>query len=135
MVATMSSASRTSLASMSVTSLARWVSTGSPNSRIWYAGTPLTVPAPGNSVVASMSHYFDPAPGAPSRPAHVQLRLRDLQVELAVDRGVFSAGAVDAGTLELLRADPGPDAVGDLLDLGCGYGPIAVTLARRHPDS
>jgi 16S rRNA (guanine1207-N2)-methyltransferase len=40
---------------------------------------------------------------------------------------------VDAGTLELLRAVPPPPPDGDLLDLGCGYGPIACTLAHRAP--
>jgi 16S rRNA G1207 methylase RsmC len=44
---------------------------------------------------------------------------------------VFSAGRVDPGTLCLLRSVPAPPAEGTLLDLGCGYGPIAVTLARR----
>ena len=35
--------------------------------------------------------------------------------------------------MELLRAVPAPPPEGDLLDLGCGYGPIAVTMARRAP--
>jgi 16S rRNA G1207 methylase RsmC len=48
---------------------------------------------------------------------------------------VFAAGAVDAGTIELLKAPaPAPPAGSDLLDLGCGYGPIALTLAHRHRD-
>lgn len=85
-----------------------------------------------------MSHYFDPAPTAPSSPGRVVLHLPGWQVDLAVDRGVFSASGVDPGTLELLRAgvgEPagGPSSTGPLLDLGCGYGPIAVTLARRFP--
>ncbi len=46
---------------------------------------------------------------------------------------MFSAGGVDPGTVELLRASPAPPPAGDLLDLGCGYGPIACTLARRVP--
>ena len=84
-----------------------------------------------------MPHYFDPAPAAPSRPGRVNLDLPDLHAELAVDRGVFSAGGVDPGTIELLRSGAGPEPAptGDLLDLGCGYGPIAVTLARRYPDA
>lgn len=83
-----------------------------------------------------MSHYFDPSPGTPSRPRQVQLSLPGLQVPLTVDRGVFSGGGVDPGTVELLKAGPtGPDPAGDLLDLGCGYGPIAVTLASRCPRS
>jgi 16S rRNA G1207 methylase RsmC len=86
-----------------------------------------------------MSHYFDEAPATVSRPGRVTLALPDLRVELAVDRGVFSAGGVDPGTVELIRATAKPPAgrspAGDLLDLGCGYGPIAVTLAHRFPDS
>jgi 16S rRNA G1207 methylase RsmC len=37
--------------------------------------------------------------------------------------------------LELLRATPAPPTSGDLLDLGCGYGPIACALAHRAPDA
>ena len=81
----------------------------------------------------SPSHYFDAAPTARSRPQEVELRLGDFDARLAVDRGVFSAGGVDPGTVELLRAVPPPPAAGDLLDLGCGYGPIACTLAHRSP--
>jgi 16S rRNA G1207 methylase RsmC len=78
-------------------------------------------------------HYFSAAPNAPSKRAEVQLKLPDFEGSLVVDRGVFSAGGVDAGTLELLRAVPGPPVSGNLLDLGCGYGPIACTLAHRSP--
>ena len=84
-----------------------------------------------------MSHYFDQSPSAPSRPGRVTLSLPGFAAELSVDRGVFSAGGVDPGTMELLRSGAGPAEAGavggDLLDLGCGYGPIAVTLAHRYP--
>lgn len=63
----------------------------------------------------------------------MELTLADGTVRLAVDRGVFSGSRVDPGTLVLLRAAPPAPATGTLLDLGCGYGPIAVTLARRSP--
>lgn len=52
---------------------------------------------------------------------------------LVTDRGVFSAERVDPGTRILLRDGPAPRADGTLVDLGCGYGPIAVTLALRSP--
>jgi 16S rRNA (guanine1207-N2)-methyltransferase len=78
-------------------------------------------------------HYFSPAPNAPSKRAEVQLKLPDFEAALVVDRGVFSGGAVDAGTLELLRAVRAAPESGNLLDLGCGYGPIACTLAHRSP--
>jgi 16S rRNA (guanine1207-N2)-methyltransferase len=83
----------------------------------------------------SRDHYFSPAPNAPSRRAEVNLRLPDFEASLVVDRGVFSAAGIDAGTMELLRAAPTPPDSGDLLDLGCGYGPIACTLAHRSPGS
>jgi 16S rRNA (guanine1207-N2)-methyltransferase len=78
-------------------------------------------------------HYFDSSPEVASRPGQVVLALDDATVSLRTDRGVFSASRIDTGSLILLRAMPPPPATGDLLDLGCGYGPIAVTLARRSP--
>jgi 16S rRNA (guanine1207-N2)-methyltransferase len=95
------------------------------------------VPADANRFAATMPHYFDPAPRVPSRPGRVTLAVPGFEAELTVDRGVFSAGGVDQGTVELLRSGagspPGPRDGETLLDLGCGYGPIALTLARRHP--
>ncbi len=78
-------------------------------------------------------HYFTAVPSAPSRPVAVELRLPDLDLGLLADRGVFSAGRVDPGTLALLKESPAPPVAGDLLDLGCGYGPIACVLGRRSP--
>ena len=79
------------------------------------------------------THYFSPSPAAPSRRRAVRLDLPDLSVELVTDRGVFSAERVDPGTKVLLLEGPPPPAAGDLLDLGCGYGPIALALAARAP--
>jgi 16S rRNA (guanine1207-N2)-methyltransferase len=79
------------------------------------------------------SHYFEARPEVPSRPRTVRLRLGELDLELQADRGVFGSRGVDAGTLILLKEAPPPPAEGDVLDLGAGYGPIAITLARRAP--
>ncbi len=78
-------------------------------------------------------HYFDGEPAVASRPASVRLDLPDRSVTLATDRGVFSADRVDAGTKYLLLDAPPPPATGAFVDLGCGYGPIACTLAARAP--
>jgi len=59
--------------------------------------------------------------------------LPDVYLELATDTGVFSPGRLDPGTRLLLEQSPAPPASGDLLDLGCGYGPIACVLAARSP--
>jgi 16S rRNA (guanine1207-N2)-methyltransferase len=77
-------------------------------------------------------HYFSPRPSSASAPGTVRLALPDFGADLATDAGVFSAGHVDPGTLILLRTAPEPAVRGDLLDLGCGYGPIALTLAHRR---
>jgi 16S rRNA (guanine1207-N2)-methyltransferase len=78
-------------------------------------------------------HYFDPDPQARSAPRTVRLDLPDRSLVLATDRGVFSADRVDAGTKYLLLEAPDPPADGTFVDLGCGYGPIACTLAARAP--
>ena len=89
-------------------------------------------------------HYFSPSPGSRRRDRTVTLRLRDLTLDLRTDRGVFSAGRVDPGTLLLLKHAPLPPAPPSngraaagrvLADVGCGYGPIAVTLGLRAPDA
>jgi len=79
------------------------------------------------------SHYFDSDPTAPSRTATVTLLLPDLHLRLATDRGVFSPDRIDLGTRILLETVPPPPDHGTLLDLGCGYGPIALAMALRAP--
>jgi 16S rRNA G1207 methylase RsmC len=79
------------------------------------------------------TQYFEARPKVVSRPRAVRLRLPDMELELQADRGVFGFKGVDLGTEILLREAPPPPARGDVLDLGCGYGPIAIALARRAP--
>ncbi len=78
-------------------------------------------------------HYFSSRPRAPHRPGLVRVVLPDVYLELATDAGVFSPGRLDPGTRLLLDESPAPPPSGDLLDLGCGYGPIACALAARSP--
>jgi 16S rRNA G1207 methylase RsmC len=83
----------------------------------------------------SAGHYFDDDPDAPSSPILVDVTLPDTAFVMETDRGVFSRGHLDTATSMLLRADLPIAASGDLLDLGCGAGPIALTMARRSPDA
>ncbi|MFV2173003.1 class I SAM-dependent methyltransferase [Actinomadura sp. LOL_016] len=78
-------------------------------------------------------HYFAERPGTASRRRTVDLVLPDLHLRLDTDTGVFSPDRVDPGTRILLETVPPPPPAGDLLDLGCGYGPIALTMAARAP--
>ena len=81
----------------------------------------------------SDQHYFTASPAAAHRPGLVRVVLPDLHFECATDAGVFSASRLDPGTRVLLETVPPPPARGDLLDLGTGYGPIALAMAARAP--
>ena len=84
----------------------------------------------------SDGQYWSDSPGVASRPSEVDLLLPDVDLRLTTDRGVFSADRVDRGTRYLLLEGPDlPTGPVDLLDLGCGYGPIACTLASRRPEA
>jgi 16S rRNA G1207 methylase RsmC len=83
---------------------------------------------------ATPAHYFDHDPSVPSQRRQISLPLPDLTLDLTTDNGVFAADAVDPGTRLLLLEAPAP-APTELraVDLGCGYGPIALTMAHRAP--
>jgi 16S rRNA (guanine1207-N2)-methyltransferase len=81
-----------------------------------------------------VQHYFSAAPVAASSERRVPLVLPDLRLELVTDRGTFSPGGIDAGTkLLLLDAPPPPPEATTIVDVGAGYGAIAVAIARRRP--
>jgi 16S rRNA (guanine1207-N2)-methyltransferase len=77
--------------------------------------------------------YFATQPAAAHREGSVHVILPDVHLELATDSGVFSPRRLDPGTRVLLDIAPPPPAEGDLLDLGTGYGPLALVLAARSP--
>lgn len=81
----------------------------------------------------SSDHYFtaQPASDDERRTRTVRLAGRELEVEVAP--GVFSPGGVDKGTAVLLDRAPAPPPSGNLLDLGCGWGPITISLALAAP--
>ena len=81
------------------------------------------------------SHYFDEEPTTESAPRDVTLLLPDVQLILRTDRGVFGYDRIAPGTKLLLLKAPTPAASGDLLDIGCGTGAIALTMAARSPGS
>ena len=80
-------------------------------------------------------HYFSARPGTAHRPGRVHVLLPDVHLELETDSGVFSPSRLDAGTRLLLDVAATTYRTGDLLDLGAGYGPIALVLATRAPDA
>lgn len=92
------------------------------------------LPEPAAEDAPDVGQYFAAEPTTASAPSTVDLDLPDGSCKLTTDRGVFSGSRVDAGTRLLLLDGASPtERQHTLVDLGCGYGPIAVTLARRAP--
>lgn len=80
-------------------------------------------------------HYFtaEPAGDGELRPLRVRLVGHDL--DLVSAGGVFSPDRIDLGSQVLLREAPDPPGHGDLLDLGCGWGPLTLSLGLLSPEA
>lgn len=85
--------------------------------------------------MSSHDHYFTAEPASPAQQRVMTVRLAGREVSVRTAGGVFSPDAVDKGTAVLLREVPTPPLSGTLLDLGCGWGPIALTLAMASPEA
>ena len=81
-----------------------------------------------------MSHYFHTPTGAENR-REVSMRFWDTDWTFATAAGGFSADGLDLGTAVLLRESAPPQGPTRLLDLGCGYGVLAVALATACPEA
>ena len=81
-----------------------------------------------------MDHYFAAVPAAADDRREISVVLDGYPLQVETARGVFSPGHVDLGTTVLLDTVGAPTA-GNVLDLGCGWGPIALTAAIRTPSA
>lgn len=78
-------------------------------------------------------HYFSEQPSGEFKPKTINTLIAGERVELFTAGGTFSPDHMDTGTAILLQHSDSAPATGNLLDLGCGWGPIALTLARKFP--
>ncbi|WP_084076759.1 class I SAM-dependent methyltransferase [Demequina sp. NBRC 110057] len=78
-------------------------------------------------------HYFTAEPASADERRLIRVGLAGREVDLETAPGVFSPGHLDLGTQVLLRHLP-PPPDGRLLDLGCGWGPLALTAALLKPE-
>ncbi|HET7615941.1 MAG TPA: methyltransferase [Bacillales bacterium] len=79
-------------------------------------------------------HYFTRQPNAESQPKSWEAELKGNHFRFTSDEGVFAKRGIDPGTKWLIDAFQMPWAEGALLDVGCGYGPIGLALAKNHPE-
>lgn len=84
---------------------------------------------------AANEQYFSAAPASDDVRREMTVTLRDYDATVQVSNGVFSAHRVDLGTSVLLKRAPELPETGALLDLGCGWGPIALTMAMESPNA
>ena len=77
-------------------------------------------------------HYFTAKPASADERREIEVSLAGRTIVVETAAGIFSPGHVDLGTQVLLRTVPEP--TGHLLDLGCGWGPIAIAAALTSPD-
>lgn len=89
--------------------------------------------APGADHQPPGDHYFTTEPASPDERRLLDVTLAGRRVRAWTAPGIFSPGRVDLGTQVLLREVPPPPPDGDLLDLGCGWGPLAITMALASP--
>ncbi|ENQ3080728.1 class I SAM-dependent methyltransferase [Bacillus cereus] len=79
-------------------------------------------------------HYFSNDPSSKSDRKRWEYTLRGSQFVFLSDHGVFSKNEVDFGSSLLIEAFQMPGAQGDVLDVGCGYGPIGLSLAKEFQE-
>jgi 16S rRNA G1207 methylase RsmC len=82
-----------------------------------------------------VDHYFTDDPAGVGTRNRVTVAIAGREVEVVTAAGVFSQERIDLGTRVLLKARLPLPAGGELLDLGCGWGPIALTMASLAPDA
>ncbi|MFB8370492.1 class I SAM-dependent methyltransferase [Pseudarthrobacter sp. NPDC055928] len=79
------------------------------------------------------AHYFSASPAGPFTRKPLTVDLAGETRTLQTSGGIFSPDGIDKGTAVLLAEVPAPSPSGNLLDIGCGWGPIALTMALKSP--
>lgn len=79
-------------------------------------------------------HYYTSKPQTESKPRHWTFKLLGHTFSFETDAGVFSKSEVDFGSRVLIDVFQMPDIDGAIFDVGCGYGPIGLSIAKTNPD-
>lgn len=86
-------------------------------------------------------HYFSGSPSGEFKPREIEVELAGASRRVVTAGGVFSPEHLDQGTATLLDVVTELSPLGDsdapagpLLDIGCGWGPIALDAALTFPE-
>ncbi len=81
------------------------------------------------------NYYYSKNPDVKHEERKFDFRLLGFDFKFVTDNGVFSKNTIDFGSRVLIDAAGSLDLGDRILDVGCGYGPIGLSLARKNPDS
>ena len=81
-----------------------------------------------------MAFYFDKDTNVESKEEIVKVQVKNRLYTFRTDNNVFSKKGLDFGTRTLLESLDFNNINGDILDFGCGYGPIGIIL-KKNTDS
>ena len=77
-----------------------------------------------------MSHYFKYDENLKSNEQEILVKIKNTNLKFITDNGVFSKKGLDFGTRSLLESINIKDIKGEVLDFGCGYGPIGIYIKK-----
>ena len=83
----------------------------------------------------SEDHYFSKEPSSPLKPKSIQIPVAGELADVTTASGTFSPTQLDFGTEVLIEQMDLAPVSGNLLDLGCGWGPIALNLGQLRPNT
>lgn len=79
-------------------------------------------------------HYYSKQPQSKEKSSLIKCTLKNQSFTFMTGAGVFSKRGIDFGSQLLIETFQAPEVAGDFLDLGCGYGPIGISVAHFHQD-
>jgi 16S rRNA G1207 methylase RsmC len=83
----------------------------------------------------SQEHYFSASPDKPAALREITYQVAGREFAVQAASGTFSASKLDPGTSILLsKFEEFPES-GNVLDLGCGWGPISLAIATLSPET
>lgn len=80
-------------------------------------------------------HYFSSDPAAPKKTVSIAIQVAGKTLDLQAASGTFSSSRLDTGTAALLKHDRHFPKDGNVLDLGCGWGAIGLSIASCSPET